>query len=172
MTGGMTGARSAWGELAIALGVIILGVVAYWQTLAIPVSPLYAKVGPTVMPMMAAGGLVVLGIALLVSALRGGWQTQDEREVEPDRPALMWVTAGLILNVVLIGPAGFSLASTALFVCVSRGFGSRSPFRDAGIGLALALAAYVGFAKTLGINIGAGLIENALDTFIFHSKAP
>jgi putative tricarboxylic transport membrane protein len=62
----------------------------------------------------------------------------------------------------LIGPLGFSAASTVMFVLVAYGFGSRQPLRDAGIGLVLALAAYFGFAKALGVNIGAGVIENLL----------
>ena len=35
--------------------------------------------------------------------------------------------------------------------------------RDAAIAAVFALLAYFGFAKTLGINIGAGLIENAIE---------
>jgi putative tricarboxylic transport membrane protein len=32
------------------------------------------------------------------------------------------------------------------------------------LGLILALAAYFGFARALGVNIGAGFIENQLNT--------
>ena len=77
--------------------------------------------------------------------------------------ALLWVAAGLVLNVLLIVPAGFTLASIILFVCVARGFGSRAILRDACIGAAFALTAYLGFAKTLGINIGSGLVEGVLE---------
>jgi putative tricarboxylic transport membrane protein len=155
--------RPALGETIIAVGVLTLAGVVAWQTALIPVSPLYAKVGPTVMPAMTALAIGVLGILLLVTALTGGWQPGDEKAVRPDRAALVWVVAGLVLNVVLIGPAGFTIASVILFVCVARGFGSRSALRDAGIGAAFALAAYFGFARTLGINIGSGLVEDALE---------
>lgn len=138
-----------------------------WQVYEIPVSPLYAQIGPTVMPMFTALGLGALGLLLLLSALRGGWQPEEEREAPPDWAALAWIIAGLVLNVVLIGPAGFTVASVILYVCVARGFGSRNPLRDAGIGLAFALIAYFGFAKTLGINIGAGLVENWLEAMFF-----
>ena len=53
-----------------------------------------------------------------------------------------------------------------LFVCVARGFGTKAIVRDALIGAAFALAAYFGFAKTLGINIGSGLVENAIERVI------
>ena len=69
---------------------------------------------------------------------------------------------GLLCNVVLIVPAGFTLASVVMFVLVAYGFGSRAPVRDAAIALVFALAAYFGFAKALGVNIGAGVIERLL----------
>jgi putative tricarboxylic transport membrane protein len=158
--------RFGRGELVIALAVMVLAVVIYWQVLTMPVSPLYAKVGPTLVPKLAAAALFGLGLALLAAALRGGWQTLEEREASPDRSALTWIAAGLALNVLLIGTAGFTIASTLLFVCVARGFGSRRIVRDALIGAAFALVAYFGFAKTLGINIGSGIVENALETVL------
>jgi putative tricarboxylic transport membrane protein len=158
--------RPALGETIIAAGVLVLAAVVFWQTTLIPVSPIYAKVGPTVVPYLTAGGLAVLGVLLLVEALRGGWQPQEERELIVDRVALIWIAAGLVLNVLLIGPLGFTIASIVLFVCVARGFGSRALARDAAIAAAFALVAYFGFAKTLGINIGAGLVENAIDSVL------
>ena len=155
--------RPAVGETIIAVGVLVLAAVILWQTAIIPVSPIYAKVGPTIVPYITALGLALLGLLLLYSALKGGWQPDEEKEITPDRPALLWVLAGLTLNVLLITYAGFTIASVVLFVCVARGFGSKAILRDAGIGAAFALIAYFGFAQTLGINIGAGILENALN---------
>lgn len=164
------GTPFAIGELIVALFVLGLAGVVYWQVSAIPVSPLYAKVGPTVFPMLTAMGLGALGVALLVSALRGGWQPDEEKEHEPDRMALGWVLAGLVLNVLLIGRLGFTIASIVLFVCVARGFGSRRILRDATIAVIFALVAYLGFAKALSINIGAGLIENFIEQIFFSGR--
>ncbi len=158
--------RPAIGEILIGAGVFALAVVIFWQTMSIPVSPIYAKVGPTVFPIITALGLGLLGIILLIEALQGGWQAEEEKEITPDRAALLWIAAGLVLNVLLIGPAGFTLASVIMFVCVARGFGSKAILRDALIGAAFALIAYFGFAKTLGINIGSGLVENAIESAI------
>jgi putative tricarboxylic transport membrane protein len=160
------GARPAFGELIIAIGVLVLAGVVGWQTLAIPVSPLYAKVGPTVVPGIAALGLALLGVLLVIAAWRGGWQDEEEESVTSDRAALLWIATGLALNVLLIGLAGFTIASVILFVCVARGFGSKAILRDAAIGAAFALIAYFGFAKTLGIDIGAGLVEHAIERVI------
>jgi putative tricarboxylic transport membrane protein len=158
--------RPAIGETVVAVGVLVLAAVVYWQTASIAVSPIYAQVGPTVVPTITALGLAGLGLLLLVEALRGGWQSETERELTIDYAALAWIAAGLVFNVLLIGPAGFTLASIILFVCVARGFGSRAIVRDAVIAAVFALVAYFGFAKTLGINIGAGLVENAIESVL------
>src|SRR5262249_60349388 len=97
----------------------------------------------------------------------GGWQTEEEKSATPDRAALLWSLAGLVLNVVLIGPAGFTIASTILFVCVARGFGSKAIVRDASIGAAFALVAYFGFATPPVINVGAALLVTTIDRLVW-----
>jgi putative tricarboxylic transport membrane protein len=171
MLRGRTETGLAKGELTVATGVLVLALVILWQAWSIPVSPIYAKVGPTLVPLLSGFGLLLFGVALLVSALRGGWQTDEERAVTPDRLAFGWVLAGLALNVLTIGPLGFTLASILLFVCVTKGFGSKNMPRDAAIGAAFALIAYLGFAKTLNINIGSGVIENGVEWVISTAKS-
>jgi putative tricarboxylic transport membrane protein len=149
-------------EALIGAGVVVFAGLLLWQILSIPVSPLYAKVGPTVFPYMTGAGLAVIGVLLVIDAARGGWQPPEEAEVGVDWRSLGFVIAGLVLNVALIGPLGFTAASTVMFVLVAYGFGSRRIVRDALIGFAVALAAYFGFAKALGVNIGGGLIEGLL----------
>lgn len=156
------GAPRAWPELLIGGASLAFALLVFVQTRAIPVSPLYSKVGPTVFPYMTAAGLAALAVLLFVQGLRGGWQDPEEAAVRMDWRAFGFVAAGLLANVGLIGTLGFTAASTLMFVLVAYGFGSRRTLRDAGIGLALALAAYFGFAKALGVNIGAGVIENLL----------
>lgn len=146
-------------EALIALGLLAYAGVALWQVWQIPVSPLYAKVGPTLFPYLAVIGMGILAVLLLVQAVRGGWQPEEEREVRLDWPALAWIVAGLALNAALIGFIGFTLTSTVMFTLIAWGFGSRKPLRDAAIGFVLALAAYLGFDKLLGVNIGAGVVE-------------
>ncbi|MHB2168743.1 tripartite tricarboxylate transporter TctB family protein [Alsobacter sp. R-9] len=152
----------AWPELLISLGLLGFAGLVWWQTATMAVSPMYAKVGPTVFPYMTAAGLAVLAAFLFGFALRGGWQPEDEKEVAIDWPPVAFVTAGLVLNVGLIQSLGFTLASTILFVLVSWGFGSRRPLRDAAIGFVFALVSFFGFAKALGVNIGGGWFETLL----------
>lgn len=150
-------------EALVALGVIALSAVAFEETWRIPVSPAYAQVGPTVMALAASGMMLALGIALLLQALSGAWVASEEEALTDFQPRqLTWVLLGLVLNVGLIGILGFIPASTLLFICVARAFGSRNMLRDAAIGLAFAAVAYFGFARALGINIGSGSLWEGL----------
>jgi putative tricarboxylic transport membrane protein len=152
------------GPALVGAGVVFFGLVVFHQTTQIPVSPLYSKVGPTIFPYMVSGALLLLGLALIAQAWRGEWGATDaDQDREPaDRRSLAWLGLGLFLNVALIDALGFVIASTILFVCTARAFGSMRWPRDLGIAVALALIAYLGFAKLLGISIGAGVLEGIL----------
>jgi putative tricarboxylic transport membrane protein len=152
----------AWPEASIGIGLLVFAALVFWSTTQIPVSPLYSKIGPTVFPYITAAGLAVFALFLMYQATQGGWQPEEEKEVLVDWRALAFVVAGLVVNVALIVPLGFILASTSMFVLVARGFGDRQVVRNAAIGFAIALFAYFGFAKFLGVNIGAGWLEQLL----------
>ncbi|MER9892414.1 tripartite tricarboxylate transporter TctB family protein [Mesorhizobium sp. M0119] len=158
--------RLAVPELLIGVGLLACAGAVAWQTLAIPVTPLYSKVGPTVFPYITMTGMMILSLLLIIAALRGGWQPEDEKETPTDWKAMGIVALGLIANLVLIQPLGFTAASVIMFVLICHGFGSRRPLRDVLLGLILALAAYFGFARALGVNIGAGFIENQLNAIV------
>ncbi len=149
-------------DLLAGLFVLMLGLVSLWQASAIPVSPLYAQVGPKAVPYVVASALTALGALLVLEALRGGWSATIAELAEagpPNTRALGLLGAGLVLNVILIGPAGFSIAATAQFVMVAAAFGSRSVARDLLIALPLTLGVWFLFVQGLGVNIGAGLLE-------------
>jgi hypothetical protein len=158
--------RVAIPELLIGIGTLAAAGAVLWQTLVIPVSPLYSKVGPTVFPYLTAAGLLVLAVLLVIAAVRGGWQPDEEKETPTDWKSMGFTVAGLLANLFLIQPLGFTAASVIMFVLVCYGFGSRHPVRDFIAGLVLSLAAYFGFAKALGVNIGAGYVENLANSAI------
>jgi putative tricarboxylic transport membrane protein len=157
MDDGNSGRGPGWGGAAVGLAVLVLAAVMAWQITVIPANAVYARVGPTVIPWMAAAMLAILGALLTVQGLLGGWA--HEQPGSFNAYGLGWLLLGLALNVTLIGAAGFIIASTLLFVCTARAFGSRSVLRDAAIGFTLALVSYVGFDRVLGYKIGSGLIE-------------
>jgi putative tricarboxylic transport membrane protein len=152
--------RPAWGDTALGAGILVLAAVSAYETTLIP-SSAYAKVGPTVFPWAVTIMLGTLGAILTAEGLIGGW-TQAQAASTFDWPSLGWLVLGLALNVALIERLGFILASTALFTFTARAFGSVRPVHDAAIGFLIALAAYAGFDRVLGYQIGSGLIESLI----------
>ena len=150
-------------DLAAALFVLAVGLLAAWQTAIIPTSPIYAQVGPKFVPALIAAVLVVLGAGLTIVALRRGW-SQDIEELQDAAPlnmrALGLLLAGLLANLVLIEPFGFTIAASAQFVLVAAAFGSRAFLRNLIIAFVVSLSAYGLFVKGLGVNIGAGVVES------------
>ncbi|MGG5820288.1 tripartite tricarboxylate transporter TctB family protein [Falsiroseomonas sp. HW251] len=149
-------------DIAVAIFVLLTGLLTAWQAAVIPASPLYAQVGPKAIPFLVAAGLVVLGVALTVVALRGGW-SHDIEELQ-GAPPVNWRAIGLLLasllaNIALIVPFGFTVAATVQFALVCAAFGSRSHLRNLAIAFVVSLGAYALFVKLLGVNIGAGVIE-------------
>lgn len=148
-------------DLAVGAGVLALGGLALWQSALIP-QPAYGQVGPAFVPWLVGAMVTALGALLCAAALRGGWSAglEDVRDAPPGNVrAFGLLLAGLAVNLALIGPLGFSLASSAQFVLTAAAFGSRRPLRDALIALALTLTAWFVFVRVLGVNIGAGLLE-------------
>jgi len=150
-------------DLGAALFVLGLGLVTAWQAAVVPVSPLYGQVGPKAVPYVVAAGLLALGAGLVASALRGGWSS-DIEELQGAAPinwrAIFLLLAGLLANVALIGPFGFTVAATVQFALVAAAFGSRAHLRNLAIAFVVALSAYALFVKVLGVNIGGGVVEN------------
>ncbi len=159
--------RIAKGEAAIAVAVLVLAAFVLAGAQQVGSSGMVSQVGPRLVPDLVGAGLAALGLALGWSALHGGWPSEDDEETGPaDWRALVWLGAGLVLNLLLIGPLGFSIAVTVMFVLVARAFASRRPLQDAAIGLAIALAAWACFEKLLGIQVGGGVLESAIDRFL------
>lgn len=155
-------------ELLISLGVLLLGGFATYVAYQLPEGGGYARVGPNVIPKVVAGSLVLLGIWLLAEYFSGGWRSPvpedpaERGEHAFERRAFVWVSAGLVAQMLLIQHAGFVIAGTALFVLVARGFGSTRPLRDAAIGLALTLLVFLFFVKFLNVGLPPGWLRPLL----------
>ncbi len=151
----------AMGDLGIAASVVVLGLIAAWQTTLIPQSA-YAAVGPRAFAWGTSVMLIVMGLFLAKDAAAGGWSHETDDYGVVDWQGGLWMLAGLIVNVALIEHLGFILTSSVLFVCTAKAFGSTALTRDAVIGFLLAFFAYIGFDRVLGYKIGSGLIERLL----------
>jgi putative tricarboxylic transport membrane protein len=148
-------------NLLVAAGVLVLAGLSALQSREIPPPVLQVAVGPGVAPWFVTVFLAVCGLGLLLAALRGGWAHDQDGTITEWGP-LGLVGLGLFVNVALIETIGFILASTLMFPLVARGFGSRAPLRDVGIGFVLAFSAFVLFDRVLGYKIGSGIIESLI----------
>jgi putative tricarboxylic transport membrane protein len=118
--------------LIVAAGAAVLLLVA----LQIPVRAVDMLWGPRLFPVAIMVALALTGVSVAVLELffSGG----GARPAEPNNwKAMAFVLAGLLLFGILVEPLGFVIAAAALFVSVSRGFGSERLVLDAAIGVLL-----------------------------------
>jgi putative tricarboxylic transport membrane protein len=154
-----------FGELALALGAVVFGLLVIWQTTNVRVAPIYSTVGPRVIPYIVGAGLVLTGLWLAFEALTGRTTagSAESEDVDLSLPT-DWRTVGLlalvlVVYLLLIERAGFVIASTVLFVGAAYAMGRRRYVRDTVIGVLLALVLYLIFNRGLGLNLPAGVLE-------------
>ena len=149
------GPRLAGLFLLAASAAILIGVT------AIPGRGGYGTSGPRFVPLIVAGGLILLSALYL---LRTWWRpdvTLAERSAEED-DATHWTTPGLIMVALLayaflLEPVGYPLATAAVFIAIARLLGSRSIIRDVLVGLVLGFGLFTAFTQYLGVSLPAGL---------------
>jgi putative tricarboxylic transport membrane protein len=148
------------GEAVLAAFVLALGVFIGVETAMLRSGPGYAAIGPKLFPWLVAAGLLLVGVALLYEARSGA--VAQPAGFQPDLPPPLAVTAGLVLQMVLMKPAGFVIASAVLFVAVAYAFGSRRLALNAAVGLVLCAVTYVAFTRGLGLVLPAGVLSTLL----------
>jgi putative tricarboxylic transport membrane protein len=157
--------KAPHGQVGVASGVLVLGVLILAGSFFLPTGGGYAQVGPGVVPRVVGIALVVIGAFLLREAFSGGFSGVDEEaeaRLPMDWPAFAWVSAGIIGYGLLVESAGFVIASTLLFVLVARGFNSRRWLLNAVTGLLLAIVVFAIFNYGLGLTLPAGVLAPLL----------
>ncbi len=142
----------------IAAGLATLGAVLIWQGLAIPDKGGYAGVGSGGLPTFVGFGLLVLALGHVVTGLRHGRPAQPQPKIGP----VLWIIAGLALQLIVLGPMGFAVASGLLFAFTAAGFGKRNLMLTLPIGFALSLLIYGVFDQLLKLNLPAGFPETLI----------
>jgi putative tricarboxylic transport membrane protein len=144
--------------LVIAVLLAVLAGVIFFETRAMKVTPAYARIGPTTFPYAIAGGLAVLAVLTAISAWRGRF---PERETEHFGP-IAWIVGGLLLQMLLLKPAGFSIATGCLFALTAAGFGRRRIWLTLPIGIVFSLVVWVLFSRVLHLSLPAGPLERLI----------
>ena len=141
--------------LAIAAGLAVLAGVIFWQTRAMPVAAQYARVGPTTLPYVVSAAFALLSIGTVVSALRGGFPPREADRAGP----MLWIVGGLVLQMLLLKPAGFAIATGLLFAFTAKGFGQGPLWKTIPIGILLSFGIYLIFGGLLNLSLPAGPLE-------------
>jgi putative tricarboxylic transport membrane protein len=151
-------------ESAVGIACILLGIGISLGATQISSDAGYGGVGPNFLPWVVGSALALCGIGLVWQAQRGGWYAREEPEgaTQGDWWPFVWVSAGVVLNALLITSIGFILSCTLCFVLAVRGFhhsqgkldvSARAWVRDTILGFAVAAPVYWMFTKLLAINL-------------------
>jgi putative tricarboxylic transport membrane protein len=148
------------GEAVLAAFILVLGVFVAVETAMLRTGPGYAAIGPKLFPWLVAAGLLLVGVALLHEAWAGA--VAQPGGFELDLPPMLAVTGGLVLQMVLMRPAGFVIATAVLFIAVAYALGSRRVVLNAVVGLVLCAVTYLAFTRGLGLVLPAGVLVELL----------
>jgi len=152
-----TAAPTEQDRASVVIGAVLalLGAGLMWRAFDISLMPADQVMGPRLFPVVIGAGMALLGLASVVHGLRSMAPPPDPAAIH-DRRGLLWVVAALPVLMLLVEPAGFVPAETALFALTARGFGSRRPMRDLALGFVLAALVYAGFVHGLGLQLPMG----------------
>ena len=157
----MTTPRERQGDSAgyvIAGLLLALAVVIVWDLSNLQITSVYGP-GPEAMPSVVAAGLVLLAIGNAVMAYAGELPKREPVEAR----AILLILGGIVALIAIIGlGGGFILATAILFAATATAFGRRAILIDLAIGVVLALAVYLLFAKLLTLSLPAGPIERLI----------
>ncbi len=145
-----------WQERGVGLVLLALGAGIIFGTFSVSALPGQDSLGPRLFPALIGGGLILLGLAHFRPA------SVDTREGHADEghwPSLAWMMGGLLLGVLIYKPLGFIPAALTIFVLTARGFAAKWDWRHVAAGLIVALIAFFGFTKGLGLNLPTGIFK-------------
>jgi putative tricarboxylic transport membrane protein len=106
-------------------------------------------------PILVLAGLAFWGASAALQGLRGP-RTSKRAGAGPGWRAAALIAAGIALDLALMEPAGFVIASAALFWLTARAFDERHPMGDALFAVGISAGAYLLFVRVLNVTLPAG----------------
>ena len=118
----------------------------------------YSRVGASAFPYAVAALLLAAALGTVVAAAKGEFPDREPLELGP----VGWIVGGLVAQVVLLGFAGFSIATGVLFAFTARGFGGKPLWLTVPLGTVFAFILYVLFSKGLQLSLPQGPLERLI----------
>ena len=150
--------RPHWAAFVIAGGLALLAFVLLRDAASLPQEGGYAGVGPADVPRLIAYGLLILAAATVVA----GWRDTLPRAPAQKFGPVLWILAGLGLQLLTLQVAGFTIACGLLFGFTARAFDAKPLWVTVLIGFGVAFVIYVIFALLLKLSLPAGPPEELL----------
>ncbi|MES5098988.1 tripartite tricarboxylate transporter TctB family protein [Agrobacterium sp. BA1120] len=147
--------RPDWAAFGIAVFLVIIAAVIFWDSARLASVTGYSPVGPATVPYAIAFCLIGLAIWTGFEAWRNEFPVRDKQEIGP----VVWVVAGLAAQMLLLNVAGFSIATGLLFAFTARAFGKRKLWYSIPIGIVFSFVIWVIFAQFLQLSLPAGPLE-------------
>ncbi len=144
--------------LIVAVVLAGFGALLITQGAAIPDKGGYAGIGSGDTLIFVGAGLVLLALAHGVKAFVTGAEAVPGQRVAP----LLFIVGGLLCQLVLLHPLGFSVASGVLFALTAAAFGKRNVALTLPIGIVFAFAVYGIFDRVLQLNLPGGFVEHLI----------
>lgn len=149
------------GFIGIGAGILLIALLLAIGATQISSDAGYAGAGPNFLPWVVSAAMAILGISLIVSALRAGDDIVEMPEFPPRWRAMAWVSLGLLLNAALIEHIGFIASCAVLFSLAARGFrigANQTPTfamlaKDVVIGGLISAPVFWLFTKILGVTL-------------------
>ncbi|UXU75645.1 MULTISPECIES: tripartite tricarboxylate transporter TctB family protein [unclassified Paracoccus (in: a-proteobacteria)] len=141
--------------LAVALGLLAIGGLMLWDSARLADLGGYSGVGPASVPRVVGLGLMALAAWTALEAWRGEFPERPAQDPVP----VLWIVAGLALQLMLLKLAGFSIATGILFALTARAFGKRNLALTLPLGILFAFAVWVVFSQLLMLHLPAGPLE-------------
>ena len=135
-----------------------LGGLLIWQGRAIPDKGGYAGIGSGDMPVFVGGVMLLLAVAHVYQGLRHTAAVVPSQQLLP----VLFIVGGLALQLALLKPLGFFVASGLLFACTAAAFGKRSLAVTLTVGTGFALVVYGVFDRLLQLNLPGGFLETLI----------
>ncbi len=151
------------GEITFAAAILSLGIVGFVVGADIQTPSSASDMGPRAFPFMVSGLLVIIGGSLIVQLLRGRVGTPEEGEDVDPSVKTDWLTVAklvgfVVAHILLIVPLGWPVAAALLFFGAAWSLGAKPWWRNALIGVVLALILQYVFAGLLGVSLPAGFL--------------
>ncbi len=143
------------GALGVGVALAFAGAIIIWNTYTQRVGFSPDPIGQKAFPYLVGVGLLVLSVFTAIEAVRGDFPARDPQNWGP----ILWIIGGLVAQLVLLYPAGFSVATAMLFACTAYAFGQRQWWKTIPIGIVFALLLWLAFGKGLSLSLPAGPLE-------------